>query len=78
MRMSPGFETALNHLTVLEFHEPVTMAAAGSPDFQIERQDYKGLSTRLIDSITKSPHCQMPSAILPLWQKRDIGRKRSH
>ena len=33
--------TALNHLTVLEFHEPVTMAAAGSPDFQIERQDNK-------------------------------------
>jgi hypothetical protein len=27
--------TALNHLTVLEFHEPVTMAAAGSSDFQI-------------------------------------------
>lgn len=33
--------TALNHLTVLEFHEPVTMAAAGSSDFQIERQDNK-------------------------------------
>jgi hypothetical protein len=33
--------TALNHLTVLEFHEPVTMAAAGSADFQIERQDNK-------------------------------------
>src|ERR1700720_4063016 len=33
--------TALNHLTVLEFHEPVTMAAAGSSDFQIERQDSK-------------------------------------
>ena len=30
--------TALNHLTVLEFHEPVTMAAAGSSDFQIERE----------------------------------------
>jgi hypothetical protein len=33
--------TALNHLTVLEFHEPVTLAAAGSADFQIERQDNK-------------------------------------
>lgn len=33
--------TALNHLTVLEFHEAVTMAAAGSSDFQIERQDDK-------------------------------------
>src|SRR5207247_6955079 len=33
--------TAINHLTVLEFHEPVTMAAAGSPDFQIERQENK-------------------------------------
>ena len=31
--------TALNHLTVLEFQEPVTLAAAGSADFQIERQD---------------------------------------
>jgi type IV secretory pathway VirB9-like protein len=31
--------TALNHLTVLEFHEPVTIAAAGSSDFQIERQE---------------------------------------
>jgi hypothetical protein len=33
--------TALNHLTVLEFHEPVTMAAAGSSDFQIERESDK-------------------------------------
>jgi Conjugal transfer protein len=33
--------TALNHLTVLEFHAPVTMAAAGSSDFQIERQENK-------------------------------------
>ena len=33
--------TAINHLTVLEFHEPVTMAAAGSSDFQIERQEDK-------------------------------------
>jgi ribosomal protein S8 len=33
--------TALNHLTVLEFHEPVTLAAAGSADFQIERQEDK-------------------------------------
>lgn len=33
--------TALNHLTVLEFQEQVTLAAAGSADFQIERQDNK-------------------------------------
>src|ERR1700730_8011241 len=33
--------TALNHLTVLEFHEPVALAAAGSSDFQIERQENK-------------------------------------
>jgi Conjugal transfer protein len=33
--------TALNHLTVLEFYEPVTMAAAGSSDFQIERESNK-------------------------------------
>lgn len=33
--------TALDHLTVLEFGEPVTMAAAGSQAFQIERHDDK-------------------------------------
>lgn len=33
--------TALNHVTVLEYHEPVTMAAAGSSDFQIERETNK-------------------------------------
>jgi hypothetical protein len=30
--------TAIDHLTVLEYDEPVTMAAAGSSAFQIERQ----------------------------------------
>ncbi len=47
--------TALNHLTVLEFQEPVALAAAGSTDFQIERQENKifvkplksGVSTNL-------------------------------
>ena len=47
--------TALNHLTVLEFQEPVTLVAAGSSDFQIERQENKvfvkplksGVSTNL-------------------------------
>jgi hypothetical protein len=33
--------TALDHLSVLEFGEPVTMAAAGSSAFQIERHDDK-------------------------------------
>jgi Conjugal transfer protein len=33
--------TALDHLTVLEFGEPVVMAAAGSGAFQIERQENK-------------------------------------
>lgn len=33
--------TALDHLTVLEFGEPVTMAAAGSTTFQIERHEDK-------------------------------------
>lgn len=33
--------TALDHLTVLEFGEPVTMAAIGSADFQIERHEDK-------------------------------------
>lgn len=47
--------TALNHLTVLEFREPVTLVAAGGADFQIERQENKvfvkplksGVSTNL-------------------------------
>jgi hypothetical protein len=33
--------TALDHLSVLEFGEPVTLAAAGSPAFQIERHEDK-------------------------------------
>jgi hypothetical protein len=33
--------TALNHLTVLEFQEPVRLVAAGGADFQIERQENK-------------------------------------
>src|SRR5215831_2432536 len=33
--------TALEHLTVIEFGEAVTMAAAGSPSFQIERREDK-------------------------------------
>jgi len=34
-------ETALNHLTVIELSNPVTLAAAGSPQFKIERRDNK-------------------------------------
>lgn len=33
--------TALEHLTVLEYEEPVTQAAVGSSSFQIERQENK-------------------------------------
>jgi hypothetical protein len=48
--------TALEHLTVLEFGEPVTMLAAGSSSFQIERHEDKvfvkplraGASTNLL------------------------------
>jgi hypothetical protein len=48
-------ETAMNHLTVIELAEPVTLAAAGSPTFKIERRDNKvfiqpleeGVSTNL-------------------------------
>jgi hypothetical protein len=48
-------ETAMNHLTVIELAEPVTLAAAGSPLFKIERRDNKvfiqpleeGVSTNL-------------------------------
>jgi len=34
-------ETAMNHLTVIELAEPVTLAAAGSPMFKVERRDNK-------------------------------------
>lgn len=34
-------ETALNHLTVIELSEPITMAATGSPAFKIERRENK-------------------------------------
>lgn len=34
-------ETALNHLTVIELSDPVTLAASGSPLFKIERRDNK-------------------------------------
>src|SRR6476619_3883337 len=34
-------ETAMNHLTVIELTEPVTLAAAGSPSYKIERRDNK-------------------------------------
>jgi hypothetical protein len=33
--------TAVDHLSVLEYDEPVVMAAVGSPAFQIERQENK-------------------------------------
>ena len=33
--------TAIDHLTVIEYDEPVTMAAAGSSAFQVERQENK-------------------------------------
>src|SRR5262245_20996208 len=34
-------ETAMNHLTIIELREPVTLAAAGSPSFKIERRENK-------------------------------------
>ena len=38
---SQNIATALDHLTVIEYDEPVTQAAVGSSAFQIERQDNK-------------------------------------
>jgi hypothetical protein len=34
-------QTALNHLTVIEVNEPVTMVAAGSPSFKVEWKENK-------------------------------------
>jgi hypothetical protein len=34
-------KTALNHLTVIEVNEPVTMVAAGSPSFKVEWKENK-------------------------------------
>jgi hypothetical protein len=44
--------TALDHLTVLEYDEPVAQAAAGSPAFQIERQDNKVFIKPLKSGVT--------------------------
>jgi len=52
-------ETAMNHLTVIELAKPVTLAAAGSSLFKIERRDNKvfiqpleeGSSTNCLDRI---------------------------
>src|SRR5689334_17684621 len=58
--------TALDHLTVLEFGEPVTMAAAGSPAFQIERHEDKDRkSTRL-----NSSHSSISYAVFCLKKKK--------
>jgi hypothetical protein len=48
-------ETSMNHLTVIELAEPVTLAASGNPSFKIERRENKvfiqpleeGVSTNL-------------------------------
>jgi hypothetical protein len=45
-------ETAVDHLTVIEFAEPVTMAAAGSPAFRIERQGNKVFVQPLEDGVS--------------------------
>jgi len=45
-------ETALNHLTVIELAEPVTLAAAGSPLFKIERRDKKVFIQPLEDGVS--------------------------
>lgn len=34
-------QTALNHLTIIEVNEPVTMVAAGSPSFKVEWKENK-------------------------------------
>jgi hypothetical protein len=50
--LSQRVVTALDHLTVLEYDEPVAQAAAGSPAFQIERQDNKVFIKPLKSGVT--------------------------
>jgi Conjugal transfer protein len=50
--LSQRVVTALDHLTVLEYDEPVSQAAAGSPAFQIERQDNKVFIKPLKSGVT--------------------------
>jgi hypothetical protein len=38
---SSHISTAMNHLSIIEYNEPVSEAAVGSPAFQIERQQNK-------------------------------------
>ena len=68
--------TALNHLTVLEFQEPVTLVAAGGTDFQIERQENKVFVKPL--SLEFPPTCSFgprPAASTTNWNQR--GRSRT-
>ena len=52
-------ETSLNHLTVLEFGEPVTTLAVADPDsFQVERHD---------DKVFVKPLCEGVSTNLFVW-----------
>lgn len=50
--LSQRVVTALDHLTVLEYDEPVTQAAAGSSAFQIERQENKVFIKPLKSGVT--------------------------
>src|SRR5690349_20817932 len=45
-------ETALNHLTVIELADTVTLAAAGSPLFKIERRENKVFIQPLEEGVT--------------------------
>ena len=54
--------TALDHLTVLEFAEPVTMAAAGSTAFQIERHENRVFVKPLKAGVSTNLFVWTPSA----------------
>src|SRR5262245_22539107 len=45
-------ETTMNHLTVIELAEPVTLAAAGSPSFKIERRENKVFIQPLAEGVS--------------------------
>src|SRR6185437_11124520 len=55
-------ETSLNHLTVLEFGEPVTTLAIADPDsFQVERHDDKVFVKPLKDGVSTNLFVWTPS-----------------
>ena len=64
-------ETALNHLTIIELSEPITMVAAGSPAFKIERRENKVFIQPLEEGKALISSSGLPRAAIAMnWPRR--------